>query len=371
MNSKKWLSIFFFWCIFTTTSILFLNYTVDPYSIYKTNFFPYKLSQDDVIRLIKVLRVKEIKPSSIILGNSRAEAAFDPEHKYFKKPSYNLAVSGGTIYESLLYLKYAIKKGNLKNVLLVVDWEMFNDVMKKASDFDEYFDENFYKYLFNISVLKTSISTIFNKNYINPYLENGLRYTNPDFLPENGHLAASIEYERSNKKYLNINNIYLGTKRSSMNDFKEILEICYDNNINLEIIFGPMNIRHWEAFDYYLNLEVYYKWKKDLVESVEKTANKFNKLSFRIVDFSLYNELTAEHVPNDSKVRMKYYWESSHYKKELGDIVLDRLLDISSYRDFGVELNSHNIDKHIQKLRYDRAKFIDTKKYRKEVFGED
>ena len=33
-----------------------------------------------------------------------------------------------------------------------------------------------------------------------------------------------------------------------------------------------------------------------------------------------------------------------HYKKELGDIVLDRLLDISPYKDFGVELNIQNID---------------------------
>ena len=50
--------------------------------------------------------------------------------------------------------------------------------------------------------------------------------------------------------------------------------------------------------------------------------------------------------------------------------MLDRLLDISPYKDFGVEVNSKNIDEHIQNLREDRAKFIDTKAYRKEVFGE-
>jgi hypothetical protein len=65
---------------------------------------------------------------------------------------------------------------------------------------------------------------------------------------------------------------------------------------------------------------------------------------------------------------MKYHWEASHYKKELGDIVLERLLNISPYKDFGVELNSENIDSHIQKLRDDRVKFIDTEAYRKEVF---
>ena len=86
------------------------------------------------------------------------------------------------------------------------------------------------------------------------------------------------------------------------------------------------------------------------------------------MDFSIYHELTAETVPTNTKEKMKYHWEASHYKKELGDIVLDRLLDISPYKDFGVELNIQNIDNHIQNLREDRVKFIDTEAYRKEVF---
>ena len=371
MNSTKWLSKFFFLITFISIFIIILNYIVDPYGIYKTNFFPYKLSQDKIIRLIKVVRVNDIKPSSIILGNSRAEAGFDPEHKYFEQPSYNLAVSGGTSYESLHYLEYAIKQGNLKNVLLVADWEMFNDIIKKTPDFDDYFDESFYKYLFDISVLKNSISTIFNKNHINPYLENGLRYTDSSMVPENGHLFASIKYEKADKNYLNVNNTYLGTQRSSFDDFKSILEICYKNDINLEIIFGPMHIRYFETFDYYFGLETYYKWKKNLVLLADEISKSHNRKPFKIIDFSVYHYFTSEMVPLKPEIAMQYYWESSHYKKELGDIVLDRLLDISPYKDFGIELNSQNIDNHIKKLRDDREKYIDIKKYRQEVFGEN
>ena len=86
------------------------------------------------------------------------------------------------------------------------------------------------------------------------------------------------------------------------------------------------------------------------------------------MDFSIYHELTAETVPTNPKEEMKYHWEASHYKKELGDILLDRLLDVSEYKDFGVELNSQNINKHIQNLREDRIKFINIDYYRKEVF---
>ena len=283
MNSTQWLSKFFFLITFISIFIIILNYIVDPYGIYKTNFFPYKLSQDKIIRLIKVVRVNDIKPSSIILGNSRAEAGFDPEHKYFEQPSYNLAVSGGTLYESLHYLEYAIKQGNLKNVLLVADWEMFNDIIKKTPDFDDYFDESFYKYLFDISVLKNSISTIFNKNHINPYLENGLRYTDSSMVPENGHLFASIKYEKADKNYLNVNNTYLGTQRSSFDDFKSILEICYKNDTYGDPL---INDHHAVALNLctYVELATIYKITGKINDLLKKV---FDKEGIILVDFKI------------------------------------------------------------------------------------
>ena len=173
-------------------------------------------------------------------------------------------------------------------------------------------------------------------------------------------------YKKSDFKYNS--NIYQDTKESSFDDFRKILELCYQNNIKLDIVFGPSHIRQWEAYDYYQDIETWYKWKKDVVLFVEKIADEQEKTPYRIMDFSVYHELTAETVPTNPKEKMKYHWEASHYKKELGDIVLDRLLDISPYKNFGVELNSENIDNHIQNLREDRVEFIDTEAYRKEVF---
>ena len=132
-----------------------------------------------------------------------------------------------------------------------------------------------------------------------------------------------------------------------------------------------MHIRYFETFDYYFGLETYYKWKKNLVLLADEISKSHNRKPFKIIDFSVYHYFTSEMVPLKPEIAMQYYWESSHYKKELGDIVLDRLLDISPYKDFGIELNSQNIDNHIKKLRDDREKYIDIKKYRQEVFGEN
>ena len=376
MSSKKFLKIVLGLSFFVAILIGGVNYIVDPYGIYKTNIFQNKPEQDKNIRLAKVVKVEEFKPFSISLGSSRTEYGYDPNHEYFSKPSYNLAVSGASLYENRLYLEHAIKQGNLKEVILVADWRMFNDPkMRKLDDFENSFNvENIYKQLFSVDLFISSFKTIINQKSKSSYLENGQRdwYFNQENIDkQGGHLKVMNKDEESyyKKSTYKINsNIYQDTKKSSFEDFRKILELCYQNNIKLDIVFGPSHIRQWEAYDYYQDIETWYKWKKDVVLFVEKIADEQEKTPYRIMDFSVYHELTAETVPTNPKEKMKYHWEASHYKKELGDIVLDRLLDISPYKDFGVELNIQNIDNHIQNLREDRVKFIDTEAYRKEVF---
>ncbi len=51
---------------------------------------------------------------------------------------------------------------------------------------------------------------------------------------------------------------------------------------------------------------------------------------------------------------MQWYWESSHFKKEVGDLVLDKLFDYQApgrviADDFGILINRNNIEAHLQK----------------------
>lgn len=53
---------------------------------------------------------------------------------------------------------------------------------------------------------------------------------------------------------------------------------------------------------------------------------------------------------------MRWFWESSHYRKELGDLVLDRVLNYSDpdrqiADDFGVMLTSENIERYLESIR--------------------
>ena len=375
MKSLTWIKILVSLILIIVFSVCLINYIVDPYNLYKTNLLKNKPKEFEYMRLIKAINIEKIKPSSIVLGTSRAEMAIDPDHEYFIKPSYNLANAGSTMYETKYYLKEAILQGKLKKVLLVADWRMFNDVsMKKVIDFETYFENrNIYKYLLNYKVFKDSLFTIKNKNIVSLYNNNGQMkedYLNKIVLSNGGHYKTMIKEEKNYYKELSDNNLYKDTQKSSLLDFIEILELCYKNDIELDIVFGPSHIRQWEAFDYYKDYETLLTWKKDLVEIVQKVANKFNKIPFRIVDFAVYNEYTSEKIPTEENQSMVYHYEGSHYKPKLGEMLLKSLSSGDYHNNFGVELNNKNIDSHLQKLREDRNKFINTKEYRKEVFGE-
>jgi hypothetical protein len=275
-----------------------------------------------------------------------------------------------------LYFKWALKQGNLKKVLLVIDYRMFNVMtQKKVADFETYFDNpNRYKYLLNFDSFKDSLWTLIVNENTSIYLENGQMEHNHNWkniLKNGGHLVSTKKNEKKYYKDYPIDYTYKDIGKSSFPDFENIVELCYEHNIELDIIFGPSHIRQWEALNYYLDYDNWLKWKKDIVISVNKIVRQQNRKQVRIMDFSVYHKLTAEKIPTNKNIQMKYYWEASHYKNELGLIVLDRLNGGKKHLDFGVELNLHNIDNHIKKLKEDRVRYIDIKKYQIEVFGKE
>lgn len=377
MGAKKFIVIVFSFLIFIVSCIGIVNYVVNPYGIYNHAFISLpKNRQSNMMKLVKALKIEFVKPSSIILGTSRAEYGYDPSHNYFVQPAYNLATSGASMYENLLYFEKALKEGNLEKVLIVADWIMFNTKeMTKTNDFEEYFTKSNRSYIFTIDMFIDSFYTIFGKEEAQ-YLDNGQRghtYNWERVKQKGGHLQVMNYDEKryyNRKDYPHNENIYQDTKMRAFNDFEKILHLAYENDVTVDVVFGPSHIRQWEAFAYYHDYNIWLQWKKDVVLAVERIATMHIKKPFRVMDFSVYHELTAEAVPTDKNQQMKYHWEGSHYKHELGLIVLDRLIGNSEYNNFGVELSIKNINNHLENIISDRKKFINTKQYRKDVFEE-
>ena len=71
---------------------------------------------------------------------------------------------------------------------------------------------------------------------------------------------------------------------------------------------------------------VFNDWRERLVKSVHSQAAE-SGADIRVWDFSGFTPLHCEAVPlpGDRTTQLKWYWEGGHFKKELGDLVLNQL----------------------------------------------
>ena len=71
-------------------------------------------------------------------------------------------------------------------------------------------------------------------------------------------------------------------------------------------------------------------------------------------DFSGYTTYQCEAVPakGDKKKATRWYWEAGHFKRELGDLILDRIFSRGAeINQFGALLTLDNIDSQITLMR--------------------
>ena len=160
-------------------------------------------------------------------------------------------------------------------------------------------------------------------------------------------------------------NRYRDTGKDSFEDFSDLLRLAYENEIQVDVVFGPNHILHWESLDYFVGLDKWFQWKKDVLLTIDKVAAQYSMPAFPVYDFSIYHEYTAEKFPEEKSELMNFHWELNHYKTELGDLVMDRLL--GGNEGFGVKLTLANIDEHIQRQKFLREEYVDVMSYRQNV----
>jgi hypothetical protein len=150
-------------------------------------------------------------------------------------------------------------------------------------------------------------------------------------------------------------------------DLAAILDVASRNHVQLWFFFAPVHARQLETFralGLWPRLE---DWKDTLVRFTDAQARRLEFPSPpEVWDFSGYNSITTESVParGDSKSRMNGYWESSHIRKHLGDLMLARIFGSGPQQvalqlpdDFGVRLTPANVHANTQRIRIEAARY--------------
>ena len=379
------------------------NLIVDPYGLFRLvdapGFNAVKPKAGVHGATVKAYQVLRVQPRGLVLGNSRAEVGFDPEHPAWpsgSQPVFNLALPGTGTSTTLRYLQHVLARaaGTGSGKPEVVVWGIdFMDFLVDASvprrirgisredrrlltnpdgsrnparmlqqvrDYGEA--------TFTLGAFLDSVQTLGSQR--NPHAEDltPLGF-NPmhDYLKitaDEGYWAVFRQRDIENiKAYLQRPQaIYDAAGRSSpaLDDLRQALRLCHEHGIALRLVIYPYHAHllevmritgHWPAFE---------AWKREIVHIVETEARLAGGMPVPLWDFSGLNELTRETVPpkGDRRTRMHWYWEAGHFKRELGNRVLNRVFHQPlAMHGFGVLLGPSNVEMQIDSLREQGAAY--------------
>ena len=346
LSRKIFFSSFIVITLLLLCSVSIFCWIVDPYGVFRdpaiNSLYRNKPERFKHERLFKAIELTKIKPTIIFLGSSRAAVGLDPD--YFEKGNnvYNLALPASNIYEQKRYLQHAfLTTKNIKKVLIGIDYFSFDDHYKTKPDFKEYRIGKTYiasmdiaRLLLTKDAIVSSVKTV-ELNNMKPYFDSYYkgRETDQLLVEMRGSNTTEMEFcsqlsgfQRTYKKFK--------LSASRMQDFREIVDLCRLNGVELQVFISPAHALNWDLMSEEGIWNNFEKWKRDIVDVVP------------VWDFSGYNSVTTERISN----KMTNYWDSSHYKKEVGNLILNRIYDKGSVTpaDFGVFITRDNIAKHIE-----------------------
>lgn len=350
---------------------LIFNALIDVYQIFGTPGLPgintVKHGVDRHARIAKAYAIMQQSPEVVMLGSSRAESALDPRHPIFSgRNSYNLAFSGAAIYEQYRYLQHAAHTGKLKKAMVALDFHQFlDDQQKLSSDFREdrlgvdsggtaqhfpWFDA--ISLAASGSAFKESWWSLrHQRNRESIYRSDGYRDDRgdvPQMLSRKGGQKA--EFLASEKGYVRVYRFgasalssYRLIKRDPNSDVQDMLDLAQQQNIELAFLISPVHARHLALIKALGQWERFENWKRQLAFMVGEPKTNGQCV---LRDFTTINEITSEAVPpEESKVAMKWWRESSHASSAAGWKMLDVIQSgISSIENYGDCLTPSGID---------------------------
>jgi hypothetical protein len=367
-----------------------INVIVDPYGIFQTPTIPgfSELKPEFNVNLLrsKAAAVRHVKPEAVILGTSRADQGYNPEHPGFQAgvaPVYNLASPSSTMYRMYRMFQHANFNHPIQRIVLALDFLSFN-IYQQDGNVDAFADVSYdgkpqpfahwqgvIPATISFDALKSSLITVQSQNLeelnslhlANGFHEKGGRESQARqyYLMNCARFVRSVYFPPPQKKYEFKDR---KTQRSSFTYFRDLLSFAYQNQIDLRMSINPPHAYLMEVIAQSGLWDRYEEWKRTMVDINEEEAKKAKSEPFPLWDFSGYNSVSTQVIPTRKTKNTDefYYYESSHFKEILGDMMMDKLFDYQDPNrvipsDFGVRLTAESIEGHLAQIRADQAAY--------------
>jgi hypothetical protein len=347
------------------------------------------------VRLFKAYDVRRLRPQAIVLGTSRSHLGLRPSHPGFDpraRRRYNLAFDGATTREMYHYLLHAHAVNPLRQVVLGLD--TYHPTRAPGSvrpDFDARLlrvpgslasrmrvAAADLRLLVSVDALRESLATL--------RAQGGAP---SEWFAGDGQRLGEVFFRRPGEMFRDdgprayfeeIDRMEVGFKlegmapaqavapapagpptppeETSLGYIARIVAFCRANGIDLRIFLTPAHAHQLEIAAAVGEWPALEQGKRDLVRLLaEDAARHPHQPPVPLYDFSGYSSITTGPLPPPgSRAEMRYYWDSSHFKEIVGDLVLDRVLGHASPErvvpaDFGVQLTTGNVEEALARTR--------------------
>lgn len=140
------------------------------------------------------------------------------------------------------------------------------------------------------------------------------------------NIENNIDKHINDKKFM-ISNHYTGNRiKETITTIREIVDLSKKYNFNLTIFINPIHKTTYLGTSF---------------NNFQTFKNELAKLT-NYYDFSGLNSITTNNY---------YYYETSHYRDVVGELIKKRLFDSNYDKSFGVYVSQNNIDEHLRNLK--------------------
>jgi hypothetical protein len=357
-----------------------VNWHADPYGLWHATVTPEAYRPNAIIldeRTAKILRARRDKADIVLLGTSRTAVGLDPRDPAFAgKRVYNLGFGGQSLRETRVLLERVVLDSGAKEVYIGLDFFAANvhftgkealTVRLASAPLASAMAETAVSWqTINDStrIIRGELSRSKQAAARYDSTTGALRWSSEYVHAQGGHRAMfaanELAYVTDNYRPAPSRAFALESpalRRDAAQEFRLLLRAAYRHGIRLHLFISPSHARQWTTLASLGLWDQFEQWKTMLVQTAEEEAKAYGQAPFPLWDFADYSTPTLEPVP-DAGTIMQGYWDSSHYRPELGSALLKRMREgVSVEQGFGSRLTSMKLRSHLDEVRTRRSAY--------------
>lgn len=350
-----------------------LNYYIDPYLTHQWDtpaVQRLRPTREKLSAWSKTYAVARFQPQVVFLGNSRTELGLPTSLPLFAgKTVFNSALSGASIGDAIALAEHARHVSRLELVVWGIDAPSFS-MEYGNTDLDRELIGGGPHYLLRRGLLnlKRAVTVDMTRDSIN-VLRGRFEAVCHSSLVFNGQRDdACIElriggWGGTRNAVLPRTREYIrgaGPTAEAYAEFQRSVDALCAGATRVRLYINPTHAMMLDALYWSGKWEPVEAWQTWLARLA--ATRRAGGCDVRVYDFSGYNSITTETIPQVSQRNvMQHYWETSHYRSNVGRMILGRLFGAAGSEappdDFGVELEPAMMVAHLARLRYSRDRY--------------